>query len=232
MSCLERSERLLGAAAMERLKGALVVVVGIGGVGGHCAEALARSGVGRLLLIDGDRVAESNLNRQLFADKASIGLPKVEAAIKRLNAVSDCVVTGSFTRLTRENVNLLLPADADFLVDAIDDLDGKLTLALWAKEHTIPCVACLGAGRRLDATAFRVTDVFKTQGDPLARRFRQLLRQNGVDKLTVVASTELPKPSSEGGIGSLAPVTGAAGLAAAGCVLERLTRDARANSDG
>ena len=171
MSYLERTALLLGEAAMERLHRAKVTVVGLGGVGGSCAEALARSGVGKLHLIDGDKVAESNLNRQIFAAKDTIGKEKTAAA--------QCLF------VTVENAGEVIPPDTDFIVDAIDDVPGKLALITLAKERNVPIISCLGAGNRLSPGGFFVTDIYKTSGDPLARKLRQELRKRNIDSLTV-----------------------------------------------
>lgn len=220
MSTTERTERLLGREAIEKLDHAHVTVAGLGGVGGHACEALVRAGVGRLHLIDADTVAESNLNRQLFAVKSTVGMRKTDAALQRLSDAGDSTLTCAAERITPENVESLIPEETDLILDAIDDVPAKVSLIKLAEKRRIPIVSCLGAGNRLDPTAFTVTDLFKTEGDPLARRLRQLLRKEGIEKLTVVFSRETPrKPAGEGPVGSFAPVTGAAGLTAAGAAI-------------
>ncbi|MDO4571937.1 MAG: ThiF family adenylyltransferase [Clostridia bacterium] len=222
----ERTRLLLGDEAFERLRESLVAVVGLGGVGGHCAEALARAGVGRLHLVDFDRVTESNLNRQLAATRATLGQWKTEAMRARIEAVSDCRLSLSRRRVDAESVADALPADADYIVDAIDQLSGKLALIDFARAHGIPILCCMGAGNRLDATRFTIRDVFDTAGDPLARRLRQGLRRMGVERLETVFSDEPPRVRpGQRTVGSLAPVTAAAGLAAASHVIRRLTGD-------
>ena len=223
MSTAERTERLLGREAVETLKRSHVTVAGLGGVGGTATEALVRAGVGRLHLIDADTVAESNLNRQLFALKSTVGMLKTDAALRRLPDAGDAALSVSPERITPENADALVPADTDLILDAIDDIPAKVALIKLARARRIPIVSCLGAGNRLDPTAFTVTDIYKTEGDPLARRLRQLLRKEGIDSLTVVFSRETPlRPAGEGPVGSFAPVTGAAGLAAAGAVIRIL----------
>ena len=219
----ERTILLIGEAAFTALHNSFVAVAGLGGVGGHCAEALARAGVGRLHLVDFDRVNESNLNRQLVAERATLGMEKTEAMKRRLYAVSDCAVSVSALRIDETTVAEALPADADFIVDAIDSLSGKLAIVAFARAHGVPSVSCMGAGNRLDASRFSVRDVYETAGDPLARRMRAALRKMGVPALPVVCSDEPPhtKPGQTV-IGSLAPVTAAAGLVAASYVLNQL----------
>lgn len=221
---LVRTALLLGEDAIEMLRHKTVVQVGIGGVGGSCAEALCRSGVGHMHLIDGDRVEASNLNRQLFATKSTLGLPKTEAARLRLEDVSDCRITTHFGRITPENVEELIPP-CDFLIDAIDDVPAKIALIQLAKERNLPILSCMGAGNRKDGTAFSVVDIFSTEGCRLARKMRQELRKRGIDRLPVLFSPE-PAIRQEGQttIGSLCTVTNAAGLAAAGYVIQVLVR--------
>ncbi len=222
----ERTILLLGEKAFERLQGSRVIVAGLGGVGGHCAEALARAGTGRLHLIDYDVVTESNLNRQLVAAKSTLGMKKTAAMRARLEDVSDCDITLYDGRIDGDTAAQALPPDADYIVDAIDQLSGKLALIGWARERRIPILSCLGAGNRRDAGRFHITDIFDTAGDPLARRLRAMLRKAGVESLDVVFSDETPHTrAGQTVVGSLAPVTAAAGLVAASHVIARLTAD-------
>ncbi len=220
----ERTIRLLGADAVMRLQKSRVIVVGLGGVGGHCAEALARAGVGSLHLVDCDVVTPSNLNRQLIATKRSIGQKKVDCMRERLNDVSDCVVTVSDARIDSETIEAALPQTADFLVDAIDTMYGKLALVSCCRARGIPMISSMGAGNRLDPTRFAVTDVYETQNCPLARRMRHELRKMGVRSLPVVASTEVARANGAEGVGSLAPVTAAAGLCLAAFAIDSLIK--------
>lgn len=218
-----RTRLLLGSSGMERLQTSYVVVAGLGGVGGHCAEALARAGLGKLHLVDFDVVAPSNLNRQLVATKRTLGMAKTEAMRERIEDVSNCLVTVSNTRIDADTVAYAIPPDADFLVDAIDSVPGKLALIAFAQSHNIPMISCMGAGNRLDPMGFFITDIFSTSGCPLARKLRHELRKMGIPSLPVVTSSE-PARTQPGQtvIGSLAPVTAAAGLCLAGYVLRQL----------
>lgn len=219
----ERTIRLIGTEAFEKLQKSKVAVVGLGGVGGHCAEALARAGVGSLHLVDNDTINETNLNRQIVATKRTLGLKKTEAMKARVADVSDCIVTTSETFVLPDTVEQAIPSDADFIVDAIDTLSGKLALVRFALEHEIPIVCAMGAGNRLDPSRFSVKDVYETSGDALARKMRQELRKMGVSKLPVVVSDEPPHvEKGQTLIGSLAPVTASAGLCLAGYVLKQL----------
>lgn len=222
----ERTILLIGEAAFARLQQSGVTVAGLGGVGGHCAEALARAGVGHIHLIDFDTVQPSNLNRQLVAAKSSLGRLKTEAMRERLWDVSDCRVSIASCRVGEDNVALAVPETTDYIVDAIDQLSGKLALIQYAARRGIPIICCMGAGNRCDAARFSVRDVYATAGDPLARRLRQALREMGVEKLDVVFSEEAPRRAAgQTTVGSLAPVTAAAGLVAASHVIAGLTSD-------
>ena len=218
-----RTALLIGQSGVDRLKNSRVAVIGLGGVGGHCAEALARAGVGKLHLVDTDTVALSNLNRQCFATFSTVGMKKTEAAALRLREVSNAQLTFSETFVLPGTVSAALPGEFDFVVDAIDTLSGKVAVALWCREHGVPLISCLGAGNRFDPGRFQVTDLAKTAGCPLARAFRHALRKEGIEHLTVVFSDE-PAKRGEGQtvIGSLAPVTAAAGLQAAAYVIRSL----------
>lgn len=224
-----RTARLLGETALERLQNSFVALIGLGGVGGHCAEALARAGIGHLFILDGDEVEESNLNRQLIATKSTLGMAKTEAMRLRLQEVSDCRITARQAFLTPENIFELLPEDIDFMIDAIDMIPSKIALAEYAAQHGIPIISCMGAGNRLDPSAFYVTDLFSTTHCPLARAMRQGLRKKGIHELPVVASRELarpaPEPDADGkrSPGSLSCVPAAAGLVLAGHVIRTLS---------
>lgn len=216
----ERTAALLGNEAEALLGEKLVTVFGLGGVGGHCAEALARGGIGSLHLVDADVFSESNLNRQLFATKRNIGRLKVEAAKERIEEVSDCFVTTEALFVTDENAAGAIPKNTDYIVDAIDTVTAKLALIRAAKERNIPVISCMGAGNRLDPTKFTVRDIYETSGCPLARVMRRELRKLGVDSLKVLFSTEEPIKNGASGIpGSVSYVPGAAGLALAGEVI-------------
>lgn len=225
---LIRTEILLGQKAMQRLKSVRVAIVGLGGVGGHIAESLARSGVGALYLVDADVVEQSNLNRQLFATKDTVGMDKVEAARVRLEQVSDSEITVNKIFVTEQTVEAALDCKLDFVVDAIDSLQGKVALIEYCKAKNIPILCCMGAGNKLDPTAFRVADISKTEQCPLARRLRQELRKRNIRDVSVVFSTEKSREvEPKGAIGSLAPVTGACGLVAAAQVIRILCEEER-----
>ena len=188
-----RTRMLLGDEAMEKLRGSRVAVFGIGGVGGYVVEALARSGVGTLDLIDNDEVAFSNLNRQIIATMNTMGRSKVEAAAERVHSINPEAVVHTYKCF-------YLPETApqfdftlyDYVVDAIDTVTGKIQLILQAKAAGTPVISAMGAGNKLDPSRFEVADLYETSVDPLARVMRRELKKRGVDSLKVVYSKEKP----------------------------------------
>lgn len=218
-----RTALMIGSEGVQKLQGAHVVIAGLGGVGGHCAEALARVGIGRLTLIDADTVSPSNLNRQAFATRSTIGMKKTEAAALRLRDISDAELTLIDTFLLPETIEGTLPADADAVADCIDSVPAKIGLAVWGKTHGVPVVASMGAGNRMDPSAFSVRDIYETSGCPLARKLRHELRKAGIEKLDVIVSSEEAKKLPAGSpIGSIAPVPAAAGLVLAAAIIRKL----------
>ena len=198
-----RTRMLLGEDAMARLAAARVAVFGIGGVGGHVVEALARSGVGTLELIDNDTVSLTNINRQIIALHSTVGMPKVDAARARvLDICPQTQVIAHRAFFTPETAAQFDFTQYSYVVDAIDTVSGKIELAVRAHAAGVPILSCMGAGNKLDPTAFEVTDISKTSVDPLARVMRRELRRRGIEHLTVVyskepARTPLPDPDVE-----------------------------------
>ena len=236
MSSFSRTELLLGREAMERLAASRVAVFGIGGVGGYVCEALARSGIGALELIDSDTVSETNLNRQIIATVDTVGRPKVEVMAERVRSIHPgCRVTARQCFFLPENADSFDFTAYDFVVDAVDTVTAKLQIILAARAAGTPVISAMGAGNKLDPSRFRVSDVYETTGDPLARVMRRELRRRGVDALPVVWSDEEPVvPVGEPGEeppqgrralpGSFAPVPAATGLVLAAEVIRRLTQ--------
>ncbi len=193
-----RTELLLGHEGMERLFRARVAVFGIGGVGGYTVEALARSGVGTLDLIDDDRVCLTNLNRQIFATRDTVGRYKVDVARERIASINpDAAVNIYKTFYTPETAGQFDFTRYDYVVDAIDTVTGKLALAEQAHRAGTPIISCMGAGNKLDASAFEVADIYETVMCPLARVMRRELRRRGIDRLKVVYSREPPRTPIE-----------------------------------
>lgn len=195
----ERTELLIGAEKLEKFRASSVAVIGIGGVGGYAAEMIVRAGVGHLLILDADKVSETNKNRQLLALDSTVGRDKCDVLAERLRDINpelDLVIIKEF--LTPENVALLLGVYRfDFLVDAIDTLAPKLHLIKYCMDRGIPLVSSMGAGAKLDVTKVRITDVSKSFNCPLAYIVRKRLRHMGISKgFKVVFSEELPDKES------------------------------------
>lgn len=188
-----RTELLLGKEAMNKLEGARVAVFGIGGVGGYVCEALVRSGVGKLDLIDNDKVCMSNLNRQIIATRNTVGKYKTEvmkSRILEINPETEVNIHNCF--FLPENAEEFPFEEYDYVVDAVDTVTAKIALVMKCKEMDVPIISSMGAGNKLDASAFRVTDIYKTKVCPLAKVMRRELKKRGVKKLKVVYSEEEP----------------------------------------
>ena len=188
-----RTQLLFGSEAMDRLSKCRVAVFGIGGVGGYAVEALVRSGIGALDLVDDDRVCLTNLNRQLHATRKTVGKYKVDAAEERVKEINpDCQVRTFKTFFMPETQAEFDFSQFDYIVDAIDTVTGKLALAEQAQALNIPIISAMGAGNKLDPASFRVADIYQTSICPLARIMRKECRKRGIKRLKVVYSTEVP----------------------------------------
>ncbi len=186
-----RTQLLLGADGMEKLSAARVAVFGIGGVGGYTVEALARSGVGTLDLIGDDRVCLTNVNRQIYATRKTVGQYKVDVARQRILEINpDAVVHTHKTFYAPQTAAQFDFTQYDYVVDAIDTVTGKLELIEQAQRAGIPIISSMGAGNKMDPTAFEVADIYKTSVCPLARVMRRELKKRGIRKLKVVYSRE------------------------------------------
>ena len=226
-----RTELLLGADAVEKLRQSRVAVFGVGGVGGYVVEALARAGVGTLDLIDNDTVSLSNINRQIIALHSTIGQPKVEVAARRAKDINPTIKIICYKCFylpeTREQFDFL---QYNYVADAIDTVAGKIALAEQANATGTPIISAMGAGNKLDATAFKVADIAKTSVCPLAKVMRKELRQRGINHLKVVYSEEpplTPLPSDENTgkrqtPGSVSFVSSVVGLIMAGEIIKDL----------
>ena len=190
---LSRTRRLLGERAMERLENSRVAVFGLGGVGGTCAEALLRCGVGHLTLVDGDTVSLSNLNRQIFATRETVGMDKTDAALLRLRAIRpECGINAVKAFVLPENIGDFDFSAWDYAVDCVDTVAAKIAIVKAALAAGIGVISCMGTGNKLDPTALRVADIYETSVCPLARIMRSLCRKNGIPALKVVYSAETP----------------------------------------
>lgn len=188
-----RTELLLGKETMEKLKQSRVAVFGVGGVGGYVCEALVRSGVGAFDLIDDDKVCLTNLNRQIIATRNTVGQYKVDVMKDRILSINpDAQVRTHKYFFLPENADEFPFEEYDYIVDAVDTVTAKITLIMKAEEKHVPVISSMGAGNKLDASAFRVADIYKTKVCPLARVMRRELKKRGIKKLKVVYSEEKP----------------------------------------
>ncbi len=219
-----RMRLLFDDKAMARLFQSRVALLGVGGVGGHCAEALARCGIGAFLLIDGDTVAVSNINRQAVAAHSTLEQPKaavMRARIQDINPAANVEVRNAFYAPADELG--LFDFAPDIIIDAIDQVTAKVHLAVRAQALSIPMISCMGAGNKLDPTHFEVADLYDTTVCPLCRAVRKLARDAGIASLRVVYSKEPPLPTGSRTPGSVAYVTATAGLLLAAEAVRMLT---------
>lgn len=188
-----RTEMLIGATGLNRLAQAHIVVVGIGGVGSHVAEALTRSGIGKLTLIDMDVIAISNFNRQIHATTDTLGMSKVDAMKARILSINPQAEVQAIKRqLNADNCPVVLPKTCDFVVDAIDMVSAKLALIVYCKQHNLAIISSMGTGNKFDPCQLMICDIKKTHTDPLARVMRRELKKRDINHLTVVYSSEPP----------------------------------------
>lgn len=217
-----RTRKLVGEEGLSRLRGASVLVVGVGGVGSYAAEAVARAGVGRITLMDGDSVQPSNLNRQLVALTSTLGRNKAEVMAERIRDIDPDTQVTALARFYEENDELDL-SSYDWVIDAIDSVTAKTDLIKTAIEKGVNIVSAMGAAGKFD-TQFRVADISKTSTCPLAKVMRKRLRDIGIEHLPVVYSEEKPVPR-DGDLGTLSYVPGSAGLCLAGYVIRSITNE-------
>jgi tRNA A37 threonylcarbamoyladenosine dehydratase len=231
---LSRLELLIGPDALNILKNTRVAVFGVGGVGGYAVESLARCGIGTLDLIDHDKVSVTNLNRQIIADETTVAQYKVDAAEERIHRIYASIKVNKYTCFyLPDQKGQFNFKDYDYIVDAVDTVTAKIAIIEEAKQCGTPVISAMGCGNRLDPTKVVITDIYKTQGDPLARVMRYELRKRNIDSLKTVYSTEKPiiehystdeAPAANGKIapGSSIFVPAAAGLAAGYAVVTDL----------
>ncbi len=218
-----RTRLILGNEAIERLSKARVAVFGVGGVGGYAVEALARSGVGALEIVDNDTISESNLNRQLIALRSTIGRAKVDVLAERIEDINPkCIVKARREFFLPETSDSFDFSIYDYVLDCIDTVAGKIEIIKKATLASVPIISAMGAGNKLDPSRFRVANIYETNVCPLARVMRHELKKRGIEKLNVVFSDEPPILGNGRTPGSLAFVPGAAGLIMASKVVHDL----------
>lgn len=218
-----RTERLIGKDNLKKIKNANIIVFGLGGVGSYVAEALARSGVGKMTVVDKDTIDITNINRQLYALHSTVGKNKADVARERILDINpECQVTSIVKMYLPENADEFNLSQYDYIVDAIDNVTAKIDLAIKSQELEIPMIASMGTGNKLDPTAFKITDIYKTDTCPLCRVMRKELKTRGVKKLKVLYSTEIPKNDGVRTPASISFVPSTAGLIIAGEVVKDL----------
>ncbi len=220
-----RLSSLIGEDSQKKLYESHIMIFGLGGVGGYAAEAVARSGVGKITLVDFDTVNETNINRQLCALESTLGEPKVSVISKRLIDINPSLeICEKRCRYTKENREEFFSLNPDYIIDAIDSVTDKIDLIVEAKKRNIPIISAMGAGNKLDAAAFKVSDISKTKVCPLAKVLRKELGIRGVKHLKVVYSEELPVVK-ERSPASAAWVVGTAGLLLGGEAIRDLIKN-------
>lgn len=219
----DRTIGLIGEAASAELAEKTVAVFGLGGVGGYVAEALARSGIGKLVICDRDIVEKTNINRQIYALHSTLELPKTNVAAERIADINPEIIVESFhMNIDAESIKKFEFADWDYIVDAIDDVPAKLLIIKAAATHSIPVISCMGTGNKLDPTKLCITKIQKTHTCPLARKMRYELGKLGISDVDVLFSSESPLTKSSGSPASMIFVPAAAGLVIASFVVRNL----------
>lgn len=219
-----RTEIVLGKDNIEKIKKANVCICGIGGVGSYALEALARIGIGNITIIDKDVVDITNINRQIIATVENVGKPKVEEARKRITSINPNIIVKPIqTNINKENINEYITSKFDYVIDAIDDTEAKIALVKKCKEIGVQIISSMGTANKLDPLKLKVTDISKTEMCPLAKVIRKKLRQEGINKVKVVYSTEQAIETNTNILGSVPYVPSVAGLIIASEVVKDIT---------
>lgn len=212
----ERTARIIGEEGIDCLQDANVIIFGLGGVGGHVAEALARAGIGKMTLVDGDTVDPTNINRQIIATQNTVGKLKTSAMNERIKSINSDIQVREIPHIYSSEDRLSIKFDIyDYVIDAIDDVSAKTDIIIQAKKAGIPVISAMGTGNKLRPELLEIADIYKTEVCPLAKVMRKRLRQEGITDVKVVYSREEPVVKSTP-LGSISFVPGAAGLLMAG----------------
>ena len=218
--------KLINADQLASIQNKKVVIVGVGGVGGFALEALVRFGIKNISVIDNDTVDITNLNRQIISNYNVLGQNKVEIALQRALSINpNCNFRGDNVFLNQDNLAEFIPNDSDYILDCCDTVTTKIALIKFAKERNIPIICAMGTGNRLDPSKISVTDIYKTNNDPLAKIMRRLCKDNNVKKLEVVTSSELPVKTHDRTPGSTPFVPSVAGIFMASYVVNKWLKD-------
>lgn len=225
MEFLSRTERMISKEDIKKINNKSVLVFGLGGVGGACAESLVRAGVGEIGLVDGDEYEITNVNRQIFATMKTLGMRKVDACEERLLEINPSLKIKKYDIfVTEDNIKDIDLKKYDYIVDAIDTITSKLLIIKEAYDNNIKIISAMGAGNRLDPTKFQVMDIEKTQNDPVARIMRKKLKEMRIKKLKVVCSSELPIKTGERTPGSISFVPPVCGMVLASQVIREILK--------
>ena len=221
---LERLEILIGKENMEKLKNTTVLIIGLGGVGGHALESIARSGIGKIIVVDKDIVDITNLNRQIISNKNNIGLNKVDVAEKRIKEISDAEVIKINEFINKDNIENLFNEKIDYIIDACDTIETKKELIRQSIKRNIKIISCMGTAKKMNPEKLRITEIRKTSYDPIAKLIRKMVRDEKIkQKIMVVCSDEMPHNTVKLGSNALVPST--AGILCASYVINDIVGD-------
>ena len=221
---LDRLEILIGNKNIEKLKNTTVLVIGLGGVGGHALESIVRSGIGKVIIVDKDIVDITNLNRQIITKKNNIGENKVDVAENRIKEISDTNVIKINEFITESNINILFDQKIDYIIDACDTIDTKISLIKEAIKRNVKIISCMGTAKKMDPSRLKIMDIRKTNYDPIAKKIRKMVKDEKINKkIMVVCSDEIPVNIKKLGSNSFVPAT--AGLLCASFVINDIVGD-------
>lgn len=224
-SIYSRTKLVLGDENIEKIKKSAVCICGIGGVGSYVLEALARTGVGNILIIDKDTVDITNINRQLIALNSTINKNKVDVAVKRVKDInSEIKINGIKENISFENINELLNKKFDYVIDCVDNIEAKTAIIKYCYDNKIKCISSMGMGNKVRPLDIKVADIYKTEMDPLSKIMRKKLKELGIKKQKVVYSVEKPIKNNEGIIGSVPFVPSVCGLVIASEVINEIIK--------
>lgn len=230
MGIYDRTKLLLSDDEFARLRSAHVLIIGVGGVGGYAVEMLARAGVGAITLVDGDRIDETNINRQIIADSQNVGEYKCDAFKERIARINpEIKVRVLNIRYNESTDDAIFDSKYSYIIDAIDSVDDKVRLIVSAHNRNIPVISAMGAGNRIEINDFVITDIFKTSYDKLAKKLRKLLKDEGINKHTVVCCNAESMHISGAQIGSISYMPALAGVKLGAYVLNEIIKDKSAN---
>lgn len=217
--------RILIGDSFDKMASAHVLTVGVGGVGGYAVEMLARAGIGKLTLVDGDTVDITNINRQIIALDDTVGEFKCDAFVKRIANISpDCIVKARNCRLNADTIEGIFDSEYDYVIDAIDSVADKVELIKYCNAKKIPIISAMGAGNRTGLVDFEITDIYKTSYDGLSKKMRKLLKEAGIKRHTVVATNTPALPVAGGVVGSISYLPALAGVKLAAYVINELIK--------